>query len=124
MESHLDLVPVGLEHVPAQALRAGAYPMACSIPSIRSQWEDRLVAAVASWSGSVTSISSTSASVGQLAGRAPGQREPTSRTAQDDLGALALGRPRHGEGQRRVGEDAGDEDSLSIEESHRRVRLS
>ncbi len=61
---------------------------------------------------------------GQLPGRPPGQGEPPSGSAEDHLGALALRRPGHGEGQRGVGQHPGDENPFTLEQSHQRVRLS
>ena len=55
---------------------------------------------------------------GQLAGGPPGEREAPPGPAQHDLGALLLGGPGHGEGQGGVGQHAGDQDALSVEESH------
>ena len=56
--------------------------------------------------------------VGELASRALGERQGPPGSRQDDFGALLLGPPGHREGQRGVGEDAGDQEPLAVEESH------
>ena len=56
--------------------------------------------------------------VGQLARRAPGEREGTARPGQHNLGTLLLGPAGHRESQGGVGEDAGDQESFAVEESH------
>ena len=68
-------------------------------------------AAARRWAGSVTSISMTSTGVVELARRAACQRQPPPRARQHDLGPLGLGPAGHPEGQRRVGEHAGDRGS-------------
>ena len=55
---------------------------------------------------------------GELAGGAPRERQGPPRAREDDVRTLLLGEPGHGEGQRRVGEDARDEEPLAVEESH------
>ena len=68
--------------------------------------------------GSVTSSSSTSAAVGQLAGGALRERQAPPGAGEDDLGALLLREAGDAERERGVGEDAGDEDALAVEEGH------
>ena len=104
--------------MPLPRQSGGAKPMACSSPSRRSQRSASAAPAAASCSGEVTSISSTSGSLGQLAGGPLGQGEGPPGAREHDLGPLLLGQPGHGEGQGGVGEDAGDEEALSVEESH------
>ena len=58
----------------------------------------------------------------ELAGRARRQAEAPPGAGEDDRGALGLGDPGDGEGQRGVGEDAGDHDVLAVEETHDRGR--
>ena len=54
----------------------------------------------------------------QLASGALGEREATPGAGEDHLRALFLREPRHAERERGVGEHAGDEDPLAIEEGH------
>ena len=54
----------------------------------------------------------------ELARRAPGEREATAGPAQHDVGAFLLGEPGDGEGQRSIGEHAGDQDAFPVEQSH------
>ena len=98
--------------------------MACSIPSNRSHCSESSAAAVANCSGSVTSISSTSASTGQLPGRATGQGQASTGAGEHDLGSLGLGRAGDGERQGRVGQHAGHQNPFTLEQSHQRARLS
>ena len=97
---------------------AGAKPMACSAPSTPPQRASRSSRTAATWSGSVTSNSSTGGRRGQLAGRPLGQRQPPARPGEDDLGPLLLGQLGHGEAERGVGEHTGDEDALAVEKTH------
>ena len=60
---------------------------------------------------------------GELAGGAPGQRQGASRAREHDVRPFLLRQTGHGEGQRGVGEDAGDEKPLAVEESHCARRL-
>ncbi len=53
---------------------------------------------------------------GELARRAPGEREGAPRAREHDVGPLLLRQAGDGEGQRGVGEDAGDEQALAVEE--------
>ena len=62
-------------------------------------------------------------SFGPEAGQAPrdplGETHRPPKAGQDDLGARLLGHPSHGVGDRVIGQHAGDEDLLAVEE-HRR----
>jgi hypothetical protein len=58
----------------------------------------------------------------ELAGRARRQAQAASGSGEDDRGALGLGHPGDREGERGVGEDAGDHDVLAVEETHDRRR--
>ena len=52
--------------------------------------------------------------IGQLAGRALGQRQGPAGTREHNFGPLLLGQPRHGEGQGGIGQDAGDEEPFAV----------
>src|SRR3546814_1791025 len=54
----------------------------------------------------------------ELAGGALRQREAATGTGEDHLGALLLGDAGHPEREGGVGQDAGDEDALAVEEGH------
>jgi hypothetical protein len=54
----------------------------------------------------------------QLAGGAPGQRQPSAGTGQDDVGALFERQLGHPVRQRIIGEDTGDEEVLAVENAH------
>ena len=105
-------------NMPLPRQSGGAKPMAWRMPSRRSQRAPRASPAAESCSGEVTSISRTSGSVGSLRRRAPGEAEGAPGPREDDLGALLLGQLGGGEGQGGVGEDAGDQEPLAVEESH------
>ena len=78
----------------------------------------QLAASAATWVGSATSSSSTSRLDVELAGRALGEREAPPRPGEHDLGPFSLRQLGHAEGERGVGEDAGDDDVLAVEETH------
>ena len=103
---------------------AGAKPMACSTPSTRSHCGGHVVA----HGGDVLGVGHVELEHRrrrrQLAGRALGERQPPAGAGQHDLGALRLGQLGHAEGQRGVGEDAGDDDPLAVEEPHGASTLS
>src|ERR1700722_9120812 len=60
---------------------------------------------------------------GELARGAPSEREGAPRAREHDVRPLLLRQAGHGESQRGVGEDAGDEQPLAVEESHCARRL-
>ena len=92
--------------------------MAWSSPSSRSHRSASSAAAAASWSGSVTSISSTSASTGSLRAVRRVSDSPRPAPLSTTSAPSCWAEPGHGEGQRGVGQDAGDQDALALEESH------
>ena len=55
---------------------------------------------------------------GELAGGALGERQPAPGAGEDHLGALLLREAGDAEREGGVGEDAGDEDALAVEEGH------
>ena len=55
---------------------------------------------------------------GELAGGPLGERQPPAGPGEHDLGALGLGQLGHTERERRVGEDARDDDVLALEKTH------
>lgn len=56
--------------------------------------------------------------VGQFSGGSPGEGQATPGPGEDDLGALLLGVAGHPEGEGRIRENAGDQDSLTVEKRH------
>ena len=105
-------------NIPLPRQSGGANPIACRTPSSRSQRAASALPAAASCSGDVTSISSTSASVGSL--RAVRRVSDSARPAPESTisAPSSWAEPRHREGQRRVGQHAGDQEPLAVEESH------
>ena len=61
--------------------------------------------------------------VGQALGDALGDAHATAETGEDDLGPLTLRALGDGEGDRLLGEDAGDEQALAVEEHRESVGL-
>ena len=55
---------------------------------------------------------------GELAGGPSGQRQASAGAGKHDLGPLFLGELRDCESQGCVGQDAGDEDALAVEDAH------
>ena len=105
-------------NMPLPRQSGGAKPMACSRPSRRSQRSASAAAAAASWSGDGDVDLQDLGLDRELAGGALGQREGAAGAREHDVGPLFLGQPGHGEGQRGVGEDAGDQEPFAVEESH------
>ena len=117
MERDLDLLPVGLEDVAAQALGRGVadgveQPVESVPPAAELRGGRRQLAGLGHVDLEHLALD------GELACGPPGQRQPAARAAEHHLGALLLGGPRHGEGQGGVRQHAGDQDALSLEESH------
>jgi hypothetical protein len=56
--------------------------------------------------------------IGELAGRSLGERQPAAGPGEHDVGSLLLRQLRHAEGERRIGEDAGDHEAFAVEETH------
>jgi hypothetical protein len=117
MEGHLDLVPVGLEDIAAQALGRGiADGMEQAVQSVPPLTEE--------CGGGIQLARLRHIDLqdfgfdGQFPGRPFGEGQATPGSAEDNLGALLLGRPGNSEGERSVGQYAGDQDALSVQESH------
>ena len=97
----------------------GAKPMACSAPSTRSHRSASSALDGRDVLGRIGHVELEHVGLGrQLAGRALGERQPAPGAGEDDLGPLLLGQLGHAEGERGVGEDAGDEDALAVEQTH------
>ncbi len=122
LEGRRDVVPVGGEHAAAQAVGRGEADGV-------QQAVEAVPPAGQRGAGGLQLLGRRDVDLedlgldGQLAGRAPGQRQGTAGAGEHDLGALLLGQAGHREGQRGVGEDAGDQEPLAVEESHCARRL-
>ena len=97
---------------------AGANPIACSAPSTRPHRSASVVANGIDVLGHRHVELEHGRSARQLAGRALGERQTSTRAGEHDLGPLLLRELRDAERQRGVGEHAGDEDALAVEQSH------
>ena len=110
-------------NMPLPRQSGGAKPMACSNPSRRSHRSASAAPAACQLLGRGDVDLEHFGLAGKLSGRSLGQRQGPTGTGEDDLGPFLLGQLGHGEGQRGIGEHAGDEESLAIEESHCARRL-
>ena len=101
---------------------SGANAIACSAPSTPPQRSRRSAASASRSSGLLTSSSSTSTGLGQPLRRALGQPAHAAEARQQDLRALLL-RPLGGvERDRVLGDDAGDQQALAVEDHRAAVR--
>ena len=92
--------------------------MACRAPSTRPQRSPMRVAHGLDVGG-VGDVELEHVGLGrELAGRALGERQPAAGAGEEHLRPLLLGQPGDAEGEGGVGEHAGDEDALAVEEGH------
>ena len=54
----------------------------------------------------------------EFASRPAGETQPPAGSGQDDVGAFLLRKLGHAECERRVGQDASDQDVLAVEDAH------
>ncbi len=104
-----DVVPPGAQDVAPQAVRGGeadGVEQTVEPSPPLAQIGRRRVELIGAGDVDLEHVDRT----GKLAGHAPGERQAPAGAGQDDLGPFVLGQARHGEGERGVGQDAGDQD--------------
>ena len=92
--------------------------MACSTPSTRSHSSATAARTVSRWEGSETSSSNTFGTGGSLRAVRSVSDSPRPAPVRMTSAPFLLGQLGDAERERRVGEHAGDDDALALQQTH------